>query len=394
MMDRNDAHARNDGILTKRRAFLIIAGMAVFLAVAADWAAAQLPIQWGPGGRRGQFQGEVETESLDGVFLPVDRDTSRQFERAKQLSTDGRYSDAITLLDEILQRHEDFFIQTPTDKQSFPSLKSEAQRLIGAMPPEGRQAYELQFGAKAQQMLTAAAASGDITKLEEVARRFFHTQAGYQATMLLGRRLLDHGHALAAAECFKRLSDAPAAAEKLEPQLTVLLATSWLKADKADLAKQALDKLRARDSQATLKVAGKSVRLFQEKQPPLALLQDTIERHDSLAAAALESWTLVRGDAARNATSAGGLPLMNPRWRVSTTNHPELERAISDKRKEYIDRQTCFLPVMQPLAIGDVVLMRSLAQPRGGRFRHRQAQLVALAQRFLARTAHRRLERE
>ena len=208
-------------------------------------------------------------------------------------------------------------------------------------------------------MLTAAASTGDTAKIEEVARRFFHTQAGYQATLLLGRRLLDHNRPLAAAECFRRLQDAPAAAAALEPSLSVLLAASWLEGGKPDLAKATLEKLRKRDPQATLQIAGKPRRLFTDDQQALAWLQNSFEKKQSTSAEELQNWALVRGNAARNANRAGGMPLMNPHWRVSTTNHPELESALVYKRKEYIDSGLPFIPVMQPLAVGDVVLMRT-----------------------------------
>ncbi len=369
MMDRNVRRARNwPGLARVVTAFVGLTGVILYGA-AAQRAAAQLPVQVqiAPGGGFVQFgfrrpppgQSDMEIDALDGVFLPVDRDSTRQWERAKQLLDDGRYSDSLTLLDEILQRNEDFFFQTPADKQSYISLKAQAQRLIGEMPPEGRQAYELQFGAKARQLLATAATCGDTAKLEEVARRFFHTQAGYQATLLLGRRLLDHNRPLAAAECFKRLSDAPAAAAALEPSLSVLLATSYLKGGKQDLAKEALERLRKKDPQATVQIAGKPKRLFNEREPAIAWLQNAQLNLQTSSSEEIRDWTLVHGNPARNANSAGGMPLMNPRWRVSTTNHPELEKALVDKRKEYIDQQLPALPVMQPLAVGDVVLMRT-----------------------------------
>jgi RNA polymerase sigma factor (sigma-70 family) len=118
-----------------------------------------------------------------------------------------------------------------------------------------------------------------------------------------------------------------------------------------------LEKLRKRDPQATLQIAGKPRRLFTDDQQALAWLQNSFEKKQSTSAEELQNWALVRGNAARNANSAGGMPLMNPRWRVSTTNHPELESALVYKRKEYIDSGLPFMPVMQPLAVGDVVLM-------------------------------------
>src|SRR5262245_51700053 len=60
------------------------------------------------GGRRlpSQMQADGD-DSPEGVFLPADRDTTRKWERAKSLLDDGHYTDAITLLDEILQSGED-----------------------------------------------------------------------------------------------------------------------------------------------------------------------------------------------------------------------------------------------------------------------------------------------
>jgi hypothetical protein len=177
-------------------------------------AAAQIQFQFG---RRARVGDQQDAESTDGVFLPQDRDATRQLDRAKQLLEEGRYSDAATLLDDILKRGEDYFFKPDDSKQVHRSLKMEAQRLIGSMPLEGLKAYELLFGARAEQMLKAAAAEGDIATLESVARRFFHTPAGYQATLLLGRRYLDHSQPLAAAFCFQRLLDTPHAAAQFEP---------------------------------------------------------------------------------------------------------------------------------------------------------------------------------
>ncbi len=48
---------------------------------------------------------------------------------------------------------------------------------------------------------------------------------------------------------------------------------------------------------------------------------------------------------------------MNPRWRVSTTTHPILEKALSDLRQQYIEQQVAFLPAMHPLAVRNLILM-------------------------------------
>ncbi|HEY2882858.1 MAG TPA: PQQ-binding-like beta-propeller repeat protein [Pirellulales bacterium] len=315
---------------------------------------AQRGIRFGP-------SGTLEPDTTDngeGVFLPVDRDVTRQWERAKSLAEEGRYSDAATLLDEILQRNDDYFIKPQLGKTTYRSLKADAQALIGKMPIEGRKAYELEFGARAQKLLSAAAASGDVNQLEEIARRYYHTQAGYQATLLLARHQLDHDHPLAAALGLERLLEAPAAADALEPSLSFLLATSWLRGGMADRARDVLVALKKKDPNATLTLAGQSVPLFAEDRQAIAWLEANGGEEKQTSSQALPNWAVTRGDAARNAVSDGGLPVMNPRWRVSTTNQPVLETALKDMRQRYLEQGAAALPTMQPLAVGNLVLMR------------------------------------
>src|SRR5262249_41927120 len=157
---------------------------------------------------------------------PLAREKTRQLVRAKSLALEGRYSEASTLLDDLLQDNEDLFIKPDPQTPEWRGLKTEALRQIGEMPGAGRQVYELEFGARATLMLDAAAKEGDIAKLEEIARRYFHTEAGYQAMLLLGRHHWDHHHPLAAAICFQRLAESPAA-ERFEPSLSTLLAACW-----------------------------------------------------------------------------------------------------------------------------------------------------------------------
>jgi outer membrane protein assembly factor BamB len=295
-------------------------------------------------------------EGESSALLPVDRETTRQWERAQKLIADGRYSDGITLLDGILQGGEDYF---RPEGETPRSLKAAALKLIGDLPSEGRKSYELQFGALAQQMLNAAAENGDIPKLEEIARRFFHTQAGYDATLLLGHRELDHNRPLAAAQCFKRLADSPAAAERFEPSLSVILAICWSRSGMNDRAKDTLIALKKNYPNAKLQIAQKDVPLFAKDDQALAWLQATAGEAPQKNGGRLEDWLLARGNAERNPSAPGSLPLLNPRWRISTTNHPDLENMLVARRKSFIDSNIAAIPVMQPLAVGDVVLMRT-----------------------------------
>lgn len=307
-----------------------------------------------------RFGAQAQTSDNDageGVFLPIDRETTRHWEKAKRLFEEGHYSDAAVLLDEIIKRDEDFFFKPDDDKPTLSSLKTEAQRLIGTMPPEGLQAYQLQFGVRAQQLLNAAIATGDAKALEEITRRYFHTQAGQEAALLLGRRQLDHGEPLAAALCFQRLLDSPQAAAQFEPELSVLLASCWLRAGRADRAEDVLLALKMKLPNAIVRVADKKVKLFSDDRQAVGWLTKNLGNPQPIQADESDNWELYRGNPARNAAAAGGIPLLNPRWRVSTTTHPILEKALADLRQQYIEQGVGFLPAMHPLAVGNLILM-------------------------------------
>ena len=119
---------------------------------------------------------------------------------------EGRYGEAVRCLDAISEGPEDFFFLPDKTAPVHRSLKAEAQRMIREMPREGREVYELQFGARARRMLDDALAAGDIGAVAEVSRRFFHTKSGYQATFLLGLDHFDRGRPLAGALTLQRSS--------------------------------------------------------------------------------------------------------------------------------------------------------------------------------------------
>ena len=197
------------------------------LAVALPWVVAG----WmcGAGALRPALGQEDADATEDSVFFPADRDSMRRLAKARELLAERQYDEAVQLLDRLLEAPEDFLFQ-PQKGARYCSLKSEAQRLIGQLPVAGRASYDLQFGAQAKQLLETAAREGNADGLAEVSRRFFHTSAGYEATELLGTYHMEHGRPLAAALCFKRLQESPAAAEAFEPALSIKIAVCWYRA--------------------------------------------------------------------------------------------------------------------------------------------------------------------
>ena len=177
--------------------------------------------------------------------------------------------------------------------------------------------------------------------------------------MLIGRYYLDQGRPLAAAMRFERLAGSPRAARQYEPELSVLLATCWLMAEMPDRARETLVKLKTSDPQATLRIGDKQVSLFQDESNAISWLEQLIGPLPTPDGEEATEWVLFRGNAARNAESLGGFPLLTARWRVRAANHPSDEEMIRQQRDMFRDQGVPAIPTLQPLAVSNVVIVRT-----------------------------------
>ncbi len=294
------------------------------------------------------------------VFLPPDRPTLRKLSQSRLLIEEGRYGEAVRFLDDILGEPEDYFFNPKGSSPVFRSLKSEAERLIGRLPRRGRDLYELQYGAQAQRMLTDALTSGDVARLAKVSRRFFHTRGGYQATFLLGLHHFDHGRPLAGAMVLQRLHEVDSPVEELEPGLSLSLASCWLQAGMPEKARESLVALRQRDPMLRVMVAGREVPLFADDSEAVDWLTGLIGAWSASEREIPDDWLMFRGNSSRNASTDGGSPLLNMRWRVLATDDPLTESVLTQYRNIFSERGLPAIPILHPLAVGDVVLMRTL----------------------------------
>ncbi len=295
----------------------------------------------------------------DSVFTPAERSVVVLLDRTHLLLKEGRYAEAVQCLDRILSGNEDYFFKPDADASVHRSIKSEARRMLGSIPPSGRQSYELQFGALARSTLENAVETGSIPMVAEVARRFFHTSAGYEATYLLGIDHMDRGRPLVAALTFRRLREESSQYNRFEPSLSLAMARSWLAAGMPENARQALDGLRNGYGDRLVTIEGREVPLFDSADDSVDWLQDSLGPNNASPAAEPTSWTVYGGSPQRIAVSKGGRPLLNARWYVPTTDHPTIEAMIDRLRRQQEERETTLLPGLHPLVVNDVVLMRT-----------------------------------
>ena len=300
-----------------------------------------------------------ESDLAENVFVPADRGILQRLANARELLQEGRYGEAVRALGSILEGPEDYFFQPDKNAPVYRSLKTEAQRLIGQMPREGRDLYEMQYGARARQRLGEALASRDADGLAEVSRRFFHTQAGYEATLLLGLDHMDHGRSLAGALSLQRLREATAGTEQFEPTLSFALATCWLQTGLPEKAAEVLSALKGRLGSSGVEVGGSPVQWFQDDKQAAEWLTRLVGPPRAAGPTEADSWLMLRGNPSRNADTSATAPLLNVRWRIPTTDDPLMEARLQRDREIYLDRGIPVLPGCHPLAVGDVVLMRT-----------------------------------
>jgi outer membrane protein assembly factor BamB len=314
------------------------------------------------------------------VFLPAPRELKQHLTRARKAIDEQEYGEAVLHLGQLLTSDvlntperpggetQDFFIGLDGNTGTRVSLKAEAQRLLASMPARGQQLYELQFGADARTLLDEAIENGDTVKLTEVSRKYFHTRAGYEAAILLGRGEMDHGRPLAAAMYFKRVADTQAARKQFDPELSVLLASCWLRAQLPDAALQVLNDLKQRMPDVRVNVGDQSLQLFTPGADLLARLR-TISSFDGELASKNElQWIMHRGNAGRTGTMAGGMPLRSLWWSVPTANDAGDELLIEQLQQQDEEKGIVSISQLQPLVVNNVVLMRSTDRLLGVNF--------------------------
>jgi len=297
-----------------------------------------------------------------GIGFPSDRLRERQFDRGRRLVADQRWSDAATLFDEILASDRDCFFRTDRQQRTWQSIKSETNRLIGGFAKPGREAYELQFRARAERMLEQAVAAGDSAGIVAVARRWFHTPAGYRATLLAAIESLEVNQPLAAAAWLDRLAPAAGAAA-FEPTLSIMRAVAWLRAGDGPAAAAILEQARNR-GRSVVRLAGKDMTLSFPAGGGLAWLTGIVgepKHHAGRHGGGWSGtdWAMHRGDPARNGVVVASCPLLAPRYRVPLARHPEESRLLEARRRLHSEQELAVLPAGGPLAVDGTILVHT-----------------------------------
>jgi len=301
---------------------------------------------------------ETEQDPLAGVYLPTDRALSRAVARARERLASREYHESLTFLQDILSREEDSFLELLDGERTQVGLKATARRLIGELPSDGSDVYELLHGATARRQLEAALQSGNQENVARVVRQYFHTTAGFEAALVLAQMEIDQGHRVAAEQLYRELIDTPRAAARFEPQLSILAAMNEMAAGKQEAAVATLRSLLERRPGSEIMLSGSAARAPAAGSDLLAWLTQ-FARQPSVAIPTISSWLTQRGDATRNAQTTGGRPHLRARWQARVVNDPTLESYLTARSADYAQRGIVAMPSARPIAVGDVIVMRT-----------------------------------
>jgi outer membrane protein assembly factor BamB len=289
------------------------------------------------------------------VFLPSDRSRDRALDRCRRLLADGRWSDAATILDELLADDADAFVDAGPTIATRASIRAAAVELIAGLPRSGRDAYRRLSGKRAERALAAAIARDDADAIEAVARRWFATPAGVEAGLIVAVRALEADRPALAAAWLDRVAGS-SDAEAAEPTLSVMRAIAHLRGgDEAAAGRLLAEAARAGGS---LKLAGQTLTASQVADQGPPWLRRLVGPHGPQTMAAAD-WRQYRGRPDRNPIVEASPPLLVPRYRVPLVRHPEEARRLEALRRAAAEAGRQPLPAAMPVAAEGRLVTRS-----------------------------------
>lgn len=148
----------------------------------------------------------------NGIHLVKDeKGRGKQIEAAIDYINDEDWATAVQRLQKLLEIEEDVFVRLKRKNAEggeayiWVSAKQEADRIIGTLPAAGLDFYKATYGAKAAELLKKAKKNGDPGLLNDIMKKYAHTEAGAEAIKLLGDYKFDRGEFMPALLCYSKL---------------------------------------------------------------------------------------------------------------------------------------------------------------------------------------------
>ena len=327
---------------------------------------------------RGQVMFRSPGPARSARFIEPPRSIQQRIREAERAIAEEQFSDAVVRLGDMLERDvsdiedldlsgQDFFLPPESGGGGMriyhDSLLRKARGMIGSLPVDARDTYRLRYGPLAKKMLSEAASTRDWSAVEGVRRKYFHTHAGYEASLLLAHRAVTLGQPLYASLLLDDVVSQPDAVEHLGDSIVLLHA--------------ATRRLCGRDIpyDSMSNVADRSITVKGDRSaaPPIAELQPWIDKHygasDETVRNRSRDYKMFGARPNRNDLAVAEMPIANPRWMKETVASPRQERAISKVADDLAASGKLPPPSWTPLRVGNQLLMKTTEHLFGVDFR-------------------------
>lgn len=306
------------------------------------------------------------------TFISPPRELIRPLMRARRAIAENEPNRAAELIGQFLIESPsvDYLIASDSTRKSMSSvsLRQTAEAMLAKLPESAIESYRLRYGVPARHQLELAIAKNDTAKFGEIAMRYFFTEAGQKATMILGHHELDRGNSISAAACFQKVLTLSPSPSKYEPELSILLATSQSLAGDNESAKKTLDSLRNVQGRKPIIFQGYTTPLFRSNEDSITWLTGLIGNTKFSKSLVVNQWLMEGGNAKRNARSGRGLPFQKPLWSIDL--HEPADSVSSNLRGINPQLQGRInLPTHNVYAAGGTILYSSVGQTFGVDFR-------------------------
>ncbi len=255
---------------------------------------------------------------------------------------------AIELFQRLLDQPEDSLHRSA--KGPWQSVRRTANQMLGQLPEATLVEYRSQYGGLAQQQLTAARRSGQTSEYVNVATRFFHTAAGYEAANYLGMLHFDRSEFGLAARWFEELAASPAPIAKSD-SWRLRAAISFARSGDSTAASAILSQL-SKGPNTLVGVGTSSVKASEWLQQ--------VQVETALHSVALADWTQLYGTAARIGTAIGGDPLLSPDWFLPLTSSRLVRDSLKWLVQDLQDQKRSMILTSIPLVVDGKVIYRDL----------------------------------
>ena len=226
---------------------------------------------------RGQATTPVAPPQFSVGLQLADRQEVIKITRAAEYVTREDYHPALVMLQSVLNGPDN--VAKAADKNQrnlLRNIRFEAERMIANLPTAALTTYELLAGGDARHKLDAAVEQQNLEALIAVSSSYLHTQAGYEATLLLAFGYRDQGRPLDAAWCIERALQSRAHVQSATAGLALHAAIAWHAAGDSQRAKAKLHAMKAAAERGKIDVRGKAVEIYHSEGAALPWLTQLI----------------------------------------------------------------------------------------------------------------------